>query len=71
MVHNPTSRGFGHQQRRAGSVPGDPIASAAPIMGVVDADSPPLRVFFGTAPLGIAENDYEGRLATCRVAAGG
>jgi len=32
----------------------------------VDADPPPLRVFFGTAPLGIAESDYEGRLATWR-----
>ena len=36
------------------------------IMRVVDADPPPLRVFFGRAPLGIAEQDYEGRLATWR-----
>jgi hypothetical protein len=36
------------------------------MMRVVDADPPPLRVFFGTAPLGIAENDYAGRLATWR-----
>jgi hypothetical protein len=35
-------------------------------MRVVDADPPPLRVFFGRAPLGIAEQDYEGRLATWR-----
>jgi hypothetical protein len=27
---------------------------------------PPLRVFFGRAPLGIAEADYDGRLATWR-----
>jgi hypothetical protein len=47
-------------------VPGDPTASAAAIMRVVDADPPPLRVFFGTAPLGIAENDYAGRLSTWR-----
>jgi hypothetical protein len=47
-------------------VPGDPTASAAAIMRVVDADPPPLRVFFGTAPLGIAENDYASRLATWR-----
>jgi NAD(P)-dependent dehydrogenase (short-subunit alcohol dehydrogenase family) len=52
------------QQRRASNVPGDPAASALAIMRVVDADPPPLRVFFGTAPLRIAENDYEGRLAT-------
>src|SRR5246127_5527947 len=52
------------QQWRASNVPGGPTASAAAIMRVVDADPPPLRVFFGTAPLGIAENDYAGRLAT-------
>ncbi len=52
------------QQWRASNVPGDPTASAAAIMRVVDANPPPLRVFFGTAPLGIAEADYEGRLAT-------
>ena len=54
------------QQWRASNVPGDPTASAAAIMRVVDANPPPLRVFFGTAPLGIAEADYEGRLATWR-----
>jgi NAD(P)-dependent dehydrogenase (short-subunit alcohol dehydrogenase family) len=54
------------QQWRASNVPGDPAASAKAIMRVVDADPPPLRVFFGTAPLGIAENDYERRLATWR-----
>ena len=35
-------------------------------MRLVDADDPPLRCFFGTAPLGIAEADYERRLATWR-----
>jgi NAD(P)-dependent dehydrogenase (short-subunit alcohol dehydrogenase family) len=54
------------QQWRASNVPGDPAASAAAIMRVVDADPPPLRVFFGRTPLGIAEADYEGRLATWR-----
>src|ERR1700737_4955107 len=54
------------QQWRASNVPGNPAASAAAIMRVVDADPPPLRVFFGTAPLGIAENDYASRLATWR-----
>jgi hypothetical protein len=33
---------------------------------VVDAEQPPLRVFFGKAPLGIATADYESRLATWR-----
>src|ERR1700727_106600 len=54
------------QQWRASNVPGDPTASAPAIMRGVDADPPPLRVVFGATPLGIAENDYQGRLATWR-----
>jgi NAD(P)-dependent dehydrogenase (short-subunit alcohol dehydrogenase family) len=54
------------QQWRASNVPGDPTASAAAIMRVVDADPPPLRVFFGASPLRLAEADYAGRLATWR-----
>ena len=46
--------------------PGDPTASAAAVLKVVDAENPPLRIFFGAAPLGIAEQDYESRLATWR-----
>jgi NAD(P)-dependent dehydrogenase (short-subunit alcohol dehydrogenase family) len=53
-------------QRRAGATPGDPTASAEAVLRVVDAEQPPLRVFFGSAPLGIAEKDYERRLATWR-----
>jgi NAD(P)-dependent dehydrogenase (short-subunit alcohol dehydrogenase family) len=54
------------QRRRAGNQPGDPEASAEAVMRIVDAEVPPLRVFFGSAPLVIAEQDYEGRLATWR-----
>ena len=46
------------------SEPGDPQASAAAVLRVVDAEEPPLRVFFGTAPLGIAKADYASRLET-------
>ena len=46
------------------AAPGDPAASAAAVLQVVDADEPPLRVFFGEAPLGIATADYESRLET-------
>ena len=53
-------------RRRGGNTPGDPVASARAILKVVDAEEPPLRVFFGTAPLKIAEADYEQRLATWR-----
>ena len=43
--------------------PGDPNASAAAILEVVDAAEPPLRVFFGTAPFGIMKADYDSRIA--------
>ena len=51
------------EQRRA-MTPGDPAATRGPILQVVDAEEPPLRVFFGSTPLGIATKDYESRLAT-------
>jgi NAD(P)-dependent dehydrogenase (short-subunit alcohol dehydrogenase family) len=52
------------QRRRAGNKQGDPEASAKAVMRIVDAEVPPLRVFFGSAPLAIAERDYESRLST-------
>lgn len=48
------------------SVSGDPVATRAAVLEIVDAEEPPLRVFFGTAPLAIATKDYESRLATWR-----
>jgi NAD(P)-dependent dehydrogenase (short-subunit alcohol dehydrogenase family) len=53
-------------QRRSAAQPGDPGASAEAVLRIVDAEDPPLRVFFGSGPLGIAERDYEQRLATWR-----
>ncbi|MCO1660220.1 SDR family oxidoreductase [Pseudonocardia humida] len=53
------------RRQRIGT-PGDPTASASAVLAVVDADEPPLRIFLGTAPLGIATADYESRLATWR-----
>ncbi len=44
--------------------PGDPTASAAVVLKIVDASDPPLRIFFGDGPLSIASADYESRLAT-------
>ncbi|WP_436532048.1 SDR family oxidoreductase [Actinoplanes sp. HUAS TT8] len=46
--------------------PGDPVATRSAILKVVDAENPPLRIFFGTAPMGIATADYESRLAEWR-----
>jgi NAD(P)-dependent dehydrogenase (short-subunit alcohol dehydrogenase family) len=46
--------------------PGDPLATREAILTIVDADEPPLRVFFGDGPLATATADYEARLATWR-----
>ena len=54
------------EQRRSSNEPGDPEATAEAVLRIVDAEHPPLRAFFGTAPLGIAESDYEGRLSNWR-----
>jgi NAD(P)-dependent dehydrogenase (short-subunit alcohol dehydrogenase family) len=46
--------------------PGDPVATRDAVLKIVDAENPPLRIFFGTAPLGVATRDYESRLAQWR-----
>ncbi len=46
------------------SKPGDPKASAGAVLKIVDAENPPLRVFFGELPLQLAKADYENRLKT-------
>jgi len=46
------------------SSPGSPTATRAAILKVVDAEDPPLRVFFGDGPLAIADADYQSRLST-------
>jgi NAD(P)-dependent dehydrogenase (short-subunit alcohol dehydrogenase family) len=53
------------EQRKArlGGTPGNPVATREAVLELVDAGNPPLRVFFGDAPLGIATADYESRLA--------
>ena len=48
------------------STPGDPTATRSALLKVVDAEKPPLRVFFGDAPLQIATKDYESRLESWR-----
>jgi NAD(P)-dependent dehydrogenase (short-subunit alcohol dehydrogenase family) len=45
---------------------GDPVASARAVLKIVDAEQPPLRVFFGDGPLRVTVEDYEHRLATWR-----
>jgi NAD(P)-dependent dehydrogenase (short-subunit alcohol dehydrogenase family) len=41
---------------------GDPKASAAAVLKIVDAERPPLRCFFGELPIVLAKADYESRL---------
>ena len=55
------------EQRKARvGTPGDPVATRDAVLQLVDADEPPLRVFFGDGPLRIATRDYESRLAEWR-----
>ena len=54
------------RQRFAANTPGDPAASAAAVLKIVDAEVPPLRVFFGSVPLGVIEHEYANRLETWR-----
>jgi NAD(P)-dependent dehydrogenase (short-subunit alcohol dehydrogenase family) len=53
-------------QAQASMAPGDPVASTEAVLRIVDAEQPPLRCFFGSAPIGVAEADYAGRLETWR-----
>lgn len=43
---------------------GDPATTVGPLMEVVDAAQPPLRVIFGATPLARIREDYAQRLAT-------
>ncbi len=54
------------QRAKRVATPGVPSATREAILRIVDAETPPLRVFLGEAPLGIATADYESRLATWR-----
>jgi len=46
------------------ATPGDPAATRDAVLQIVDAEDPPLRIFFGDGPLALATADYESRLAT-------
>jgi NAD(P)-dependent dehydrogenase (short-subunit alcohol dehydrogenase family) len=43
---------------------GNPAATAGAVLDVVNAASPPLRLFLGEAPLSIVQQQYDDRLAT-------
>lgn len=52
------------QRSSRNAEPGDPEATRGPILDLVDAEEPPLRVFFGRTPIAIAKADYAKRIAT-------
>jgi len=54
------------QARANRFTPGDPAATRDAVLRLVDSPNPPLRLFLGEAPLGIATADYESRLAAWR-----
>jgi NAD(P)-dependent dehydrogenase (short-subunit alcohol dehydrogenase family) len=47
---------------RSRSVPGDPQATGPAILKVVDAEDPPLRIFFGSGGLPMARAEYAKRI---------
>jgi NAD(P)-dependent dehydrogenase (short-subunit alcohol dehydrogenase family) len=49
---------------RGRNVPGDPDATAAAILKVVDAEQPPLRIFFGSGGLPMTRAEYARRMET-------
>ena len=51
-------------ERSSGATMGDPKAAGRAILKIVDAEQPPLRVFFGTQPTQLAPYLYQQRLDT-------
>ena len=49
-------------ERRGNVVPGDPAASGPAMLALVDAEAPPLRVFFGDVGLPMIRREYASRL---------
>lgn len=47
---------------RTNNVPGDPDATGAAILKIVDTDDPPLRIFFGTGGLPMTRAEYAKRI---------
>ena len=65
-AYDPVRKQAAERRARRVASPGKPEATKEAILQVVDAERPPLRIFFGNGPLGIATADYESRLATWR-----
>ena len=51
-------------RRQSAAGRGAAAATGSAVLEIVDAEEPPLRVFFGTGPLGLAKADYAQRMET-------
>jgi NAD(P)-dependent dehydrogenase (short-subunit alcohol dehydrogenase family) len=49
---------------RSSNIPGDPGATGAAMLKVVDAQEPPLRIFFGSGGLPLTRKEYAKRIET-------
>jgi NAD(P)-dependent dehydrogenase (short-subunit alcohol dehydrogenase family) len=64
-VHAMSSDAYGDfraSMARPASKRGEPTATRAAILKVVDADEPPLRIFFGQGPLPLMKKEYAARI---------
>jgi NAD(P)-dependent dehydrogenase (short-subunit alcohol dehydrogenase family) len=59
---SPAYDDFRASMARPASKRGDPRATRAAILTVVDAEQPPLRIFFGQGPLEVITKEYAGRI---------
>ncbi|MEA5366745.1 SDR family NAD(P)-dependent oxidoreductase [Amycolatopsis sp., V23-08] len=60
---SPVYDGFRAAMSRPASTRGEPSATRGAILRVVDAEEPPLRIFFGPGPLPLMKQEYAARLA--------
>ena len=59
---SPAYEGFRAAMHRPAAVRGEPAATRRAILEVVDAEQPPLRIFFGTGPLEVIKKEYAARI---------
>jgi NAD(P)-dependent dehydrogenase (short-subunit alcohol dehydrogenase family) len=60
---SPVYEDFRAGMHRPAGVRGEPSATRAAILEVVDAEEPPLRIFFGRGPLAVIKQEYAARIA--------
>ncbi|KQC39931.1 SDR family oxidoreductase [Frankia sp. ACN1ag] len=63
-VYDNLRKAMAERRANAGSAIGDPAATGAALLKIVNAENPPLRVLFGTPPTQIVKAVYQQRLDT-------